>query len=83
MGVESQHEGDEEVMCVPEGLKCLLSNTMVRGCVYQHHAQKHDVPRDTARAGKVNLHRQLVSNAILLDVVEAETVSKARSQQTR
>lgn len=80
VGVEGQHEGNEEMMCVPEGLKCLLSNAMVRGCIDQHHAEKHDMPRDATRSGKVNLDSQLVANVIHLNVVEAETVSKVKKQ---
>lgn len=81
VGVESQHEGDEEVMRVPECLKCLLSNAMVRGCIDQHHAQKHDMPRDTTCSGKVNLDSQLVANVIFFDVVEADSVSRVRCLQ--
>lgn len=81
VGVERQHERDEEVMCVPEGLKCLLPNTMMSGRIDQHHAEKHDMTCDTTRSREMNLDSQLVANVIFFDVVEAEAVSEVKSRQ--
>lgn len=83
VGVESQHEGDEEVMCVPKGLKCLLSNAMVRGSIDQHHAKEHDMSRDTACSGKVDSDSQIVADAFFLDIVKAGTISKVKHDPVR
>lgn len=83
MSVERQQERDEEVMCVPEGLECLLPNAMVSGRINQHHAEKHDMTCDTARSRKMDLDGQLVANVFFLDVVEAEAVSEVMSRQIK
>jgi hypothetical protein len=39
MGVQAQHERDEQVMGIPERLEALLSDLCVGRCVHQQHAQ--------------------------------------------
>ena len=70
MGIKRQHKRDKKVMCIPEGLICLLANAVMRGCVYEHHAQEHDMASDTTRASKMNLHCKFWADLLLFDVVE-------------
>lgn len=56
VGVQSQHEGNKQVVCIPEAFESLLADTMVGSGIYQHHAEKHDMAGDTACSGKVYLN---------------------------
>jgi hypothetical protein len=71
MSVESQHEWNKQVMCIPESLVGLLADAMVGGGIHQHHAQKHYMSSDTTCLGKVNLNCSLRPNLILFNIVEA------------
>lgn len=70
VGIQGQHERDEEMMRVPEGFICLLTNAMMGGGVDQHHAQKHDMARDTTCPSKVNLNGQFRADMVFFDIVE-------------
>lgn len=69
--VQTEHEGDEEVVRVPEGLEALLSDAVVRGRVHEHHAQEHGVARHTARLLVVDIEGESGAELGSLDVVEA------------
>lgn len=71
MRVQTEEEGDEQVMGVPEGLEALLSDAVVRGCVHEHHAQQHNVARNTARLLVVDVQGKSGTKLGPLDVVEA------------
>lgn len=55
VGVEGEHEDDEEVVGVIEGFEGLLADFAVRGGVHQEHAEEHDVPGDAAGLCVVDL----------------------------
>lgn len=71
VGVESEHERNEQVVCVPKRLEGLLADTVVGRGVHQQHAEQHDVSSNTTWLGVMNLDRSLGPNLRLLDVVEA------------
>lgn len=56
---------------VPEGLERLLTNSVVRSCVHEKHAEQHDVAGDTARLSVVDLQGEDRSDLRYLDVEEA------------
>ena len=74
VGVESEHERDEQVVCVPKRLEGLLADAVVGRGIHQQHAEQHDVASDTSRLGVVNLDRSLGPDLGLLDVVETENM---------
>ena len=71
MGIQSQHERDEKMVRVPEGLVGLLADTMMRGRIHQQHAEKHDMACDTGGLGVMNLNRKLGPDLIFLDIIKA------------
>lgn len=75
MGVKSEKEGNEQVMCVPESLEGLLTDLCVCGRVHQKHAEKHDMSCNTTGFGIVDLDGCDLSNLSPLDIEEAEVVS--------
>jgi hypothetical protein len=75
VGVHAKQERDEEVVSVPERLKRLLSNPVMRSGVDQKHAEQHDVPSNATSFGVVNLKRNLGTDLDALDVEEAAIVS--------
>lgn len=75
VGVQSEEEGDEQVVGVPERLERLLTNAGMGGSVHQEHAEKHDMASDTTSLGVVNLDGGNGTNLRNLDVEEAGVVS--------
>ena len=70
VGVQAQHEGNEQVVGVPESLERLLPDTVVRGSVHEQHTEEHDVAGDSTRLCVVDLQGTDRANLGLLDVVE-------------
>ena len=75
VGIQREHERDEEVVCVPEGLVGLLADTMMRRGIHHHHAEQHDMAGNATCSGEVVLHGQFRADMILFDVVETGLVS--------
>ena len=76
VGVESEQEGDEEVVRVPEGLEGLLPDLRVGGGVHEQHAEEHDVAGDATRLGVVDVEGDLRPDLVLLDVEEVDVVRR-------
>lgn len=81
MGVHSEEERNEQVMCVPESLKRLLTDLCVSSRVHEKHAQEHDMPRDATSFGVVDLNGCNFSDLSLLDVEEADSISRISVNQ--
>ena len=77
MGVEGEKERYEEVVGVPERFVGLLAYSNVRGREHHEHAEQHDMTRNTASLGVVDLHSGLGSYLISFDIEEAVDVSEA------
>jgi hypothetical protein len=75
MSIHAQQEGNKEVMRVPECLKRLLSDPVMRGGVDEKHAQQHDMSGNTAGLSVVDLESNLWSDLGNLDIVEAAEVN--------
>ena len=69
--IQSKDERDKQMVGVPEGLKRLLANSVMRSRVHEKHAEKHDVAGDTARLGIVDLQGENRSDLCDFDVEEA------------
>ena len=55
MSVETDHEEERKVMCVPESLEALVTNLSVRRGVDEHHDEQHEMTRDASRLSVVNI----------------------------
>ena len=75
VGIQREHERDEEVVCVPEGLVGLLADAMMGRGIHHHHAEQHDMAGNATCSGEVVLHGQFRADVILFDVVETGLVS--------
>ena len=75
VGIESEHVRDEQMVRIPKGLEGLLPDSMMRGCIHQHHAQEHDMAGYPPGLGEVDLHSRVGAYLMFLDVEEAGTVS--------
>ena len=62
MGVETEHEEECEVVCVPERLKALLADLVVGGGVHDKHDKEHEVASDATGLRVVNLLGRLLAN---------------------
>jgi len=71
VGVQTQEEGDEQVVGVPERLERLLPDAVVGRRVHEQHAEQHDVAGNAAGLRVVNLDGSAGANLVLLDVKEA------------
>lgn len=71
VGVEPKHEGDEQVVSVPERLKGLLTNLGMGGRVHEEHTKKHDVAGDASCLGVMDLERCLLADLGYFNVEEA------------
>ena len=74
VGVESEEEGDKEMVRVPERLERLLADASVCRGEHEQHTKQHDVARDAARLGIVNLQGRHGTDLRLLDVEEVDVV---------
>ncbi len=77
MGVQSEHEWNEQMMGVPERLERLLANLMVRSGVHEKHAKEHDMACDASNFCVMNLDSGDLSDLRSLNVEEAAVVSKS------
>jgi hypothetical protein len=62
MREEADGEKESQVMRVPECLKALLANFLMRERIHDHHYQEHEVACDATRLGVVNLQSCLWPN---------------------
>lgn len=72
--VESQEEGDEQMMRVPKGLERLLTDTSMSSGIHEQHAEEHHVAGDTARLRVVNLQGDNGTELFHLYIVEVDIV---------
>ena len=63
------------MVCVPKGFEGLLPDSMMRGCIHQHHAQEHDMTGYPPGLGEVNLDSCIGAYLVFFNVEEAGTVS--------
>ena len=59
MGVKTDHEEERKVVRVPESLKTLVANLVVRGGVHQEDDEKHEVAGNASRLGVVDVEGDL------------------------
>ena len=57
VGIESEEEGYEEVVSIPERFIGLLANASVGSSKHHQHAEKHDMACDATSLGIVYLYR--------------------------
>ena len=57
--VQSDHEEECEMVGVPERLKALLANFVMRRAVHEHHDEQHEVSSDTTGLSIVNIEGNL------------------------
>ena len=62
MGVQTDHEEERKVVRVPESLKALVANLVVRRGVHEDHDQEHEVAGDASRLRVVNVQGNLGPN---------------------
>ena len=74
VGIESEHERDEQMVCVPKGFERLLPDSMMRGCIHQHHAQEHDMAGYPPGLGEVDLESLFGADLVFFNVEEAGMV---------
>lgn len=70
VGVETEKEGNKQVVSVPECFKGLLADLGVCSRVHQQHAEKHDVACDTSGFLVVNMKGDFWTDLSLFDVEE-------------
>jgi hypothetical protein len=75
VGVHAEQERNEEVVSVPKRFERLLSNPVVRSCVDQQHAEKHNMSSNSTSFGVVNLESDLRTDLSALNVEEAGFIS--------
>ena len=61
-------------MGVPKGLVALLTDLCVSSCVYRHHAEEHDMTRNTRSCVVMYLDSTLIPKHVTLDVEEVHVV---------
>lgn len=74
VGIESEHERDEQMVRVPKGFERLLPDSMVRGCIHEHHTQEHDMTGYPPCLGEVDLDSSIGADLVFFNVKEAGTV---------
>lgn len=75
MGVQSEEEGNKQVVAIPERLEGLLPDAVMRGSVHEEHAEQHDMTGDATRLGVVDLDCRDWTDLRLFDVEEASLLS--------
>lgn len=55
MRVQSNHEEEGKVVCIPEGLEALVANLVLRGAVHEHHDEQHEMASDATRLRVVDV----------------------------
>jgi hypothetical protein len=76
VGVHSQQKWNEQVVSVPKCFERLLANLGMGSCVHQHHAQQHNVTRDTTSLGVMDLDGSHGSNLCPFNIEEAVFISE-------
>ena len=62
MRIESDHEEECQMVCVPESLEALLANRMVRGAVHDDHDEEHKMAGDASCLGIVDFESRLLAD---------------------
>jgi len=74
MGVEAQHEDDEQMVGVPKGLEALLADHFVRSCIHEQHTQQHDMTSDATCLSVVDIQCRLRADLRFFYVKEVDVV---------
>lgn len=72
MRVEANHEKECEVVGVPEGLKALVADLVVRSCVHEDHDEQHEMASNAAGLRVMNVKGSLRTN-LCRDASDTET----------
>jgi hypothetical protein len=75
MCVDTDHEEERKVMCIPESLETLVANLMVCGGVHEEHDEEHEVTCDTTWLFVVDILCTLLSDLSSLDVNKVDIMS--------
>jgi hypothetical protein len=75
--VDTDHEEEREVMCIPEGLEALVANFMVGGGVHEEHDKEHEMTSDTTWLFVVDILCTLLSDLSSLDVNKVDIMSSS------
>ena len=78
MGIESQEEGNEQMVGIPERLVGLLPYLGMSGRKHEEHAEEHDMTCDTARLSVVYLNCRLLSDLTPFNIEKATEISSAQ-----
>lgn len=62
MRVKTNHEKECEVVSVPKGFETLVANLVVGSGIHEDHNEEHEVSRDTASLGIMNIESNLRAN---------------------
>jgi hypothetical protein len=62
MRIQTDHEKEREVMCIPEGFKALIAYLVVSSCVHQEQNKQHEMASNATGLRIVDLKRQLSPN---------------------
>lgn len=77
MGEEAYHKEESEVMGVPEYLKCLMANLVMRSRVDEEHNKKHEMTSDATRLSVMDLLSKQRPYLSSLDVDEVHIVGSS------
>jgi hypothetical protein len=77
MCVDTDHEEEREVMCIPESLEALVANLMVGGGVHEDHDKEHEMTSDTTWLFVVDILCTLLSDLSSLDVNKVDIMSSS------
>ena len=72
VGVQSEHERDEQVMCIPERLEGLLAYPMMCRGVHKKHTHQHNMAGDASSLRIVDLYSGFRPDLVPLDVEEVD-----------
>lgn len=76
VGVKSKHEGNEEVVSIPEGLERLLTDLGMSSGEHEQHTEEHEVTSDTTNFRIMDLQRRHRSNLGSFDIEHVDVVTK-------
>lgn len=66
--VQSEHEEECKMVGVPKHLERLLSDLLMSSGVHEEHDEKHEVARETASLGVMNLEGYLLANLYFMGI---------------
>lgn len=75
--VDTDHEEEREVMCIPESLEALVANLLVGGGVHEDHDKEHEMTSDATWLCVVDILCTLLSNLSSLDVNKVDIMSSS------